>query len=284
MAGTINIMNILKIAAFAHNNAGGNPAGVVLNDEMPADDVMLQVAADVGYSETAFLTPTEGGWRVRYFSPEREVPFCGHATIASGAALAKQSGTGEYRLFLNEGEISINVEADETNFKVTLQAPRTWSKIAPQDLVDTILGLFQLTRADLNPGFPASIAFAGARHLIIVLNDRTTLANMSYGFDAVKSIMLEQDWITISLLVNESGNLFHSRNAFAFGGVVEDPATGAAAAALAGYLRDIEWQGEDKFEILQGFDMGTPSRLLVEYSPTKGASVTVSGTTRDIPG
>jgi PhzF family phenazine biosynthesis protein len=276
-------MNILKIAAFSHNNEGGNPAGVVLGDEMPADEVMLQVAADVGYSETAFLTPVEGGWRVRYFSPEREVPFCGHATIASGAVLGEQSGVGEYRLFLNEGEISISVEADESNFRVALQAPRTWSKTAPQELVDTILGLFHLSLADLNPDFPASIAFAGARHLIVVLNDRNTLANMSYDFDAVKSIMLEQDWITISLLYNESDTLFHSRNAFAFGGLVEDPATGAAAAALAGYLRDIEWQGENKFEILQGFDMGTPSRLLVEYSPTKGASVTVGGTTRDIP-
>ncbi len=275
-------MNILKIAAFSHNNEGGNPAGVVLNDEMPADEVMLQVAAQVGYSETAFLTPVEGGWRVRYFSPEREVPFCGHATIASGAVLGEQSGVGEYRLFLNESEISISVEADESNFRVALQAPRTWSKSAPQELVDTILGLFHLSRADLNPDFPASIAFAGARHLIVVLNDRNTLANMSYDFDAVKSIMLEQDWITISLLFNESGTLFHSRNAFAFGGVIEDPATGAAAAALAGYLRDIEWQCEDNFEILQGFDMGTPSRLLVEYSPTKKASVTVGGTTRNI--
>jgi len=276
-------VNILKIAAFSHNNEGGNPAGVVLGDDMPADDEMLQVAAEVGYSETAFLAPTKGGWRVRYFSPEREVPFCGHATIASGAALASQSGAGEYRLFLNEGEISIRVEADQTNFNVALQAPRTWSEIAPQDLVDTILALFHLTRADLNPDYPASIAFAGARHLILVLNDRTTLASMGYDFDAVKSIMLEHDWITISLLFNESGRLFHSRNAFAFGGVVEDPATGAAAAALAGYLRDIEWQGEDKFEILQGFDMGTPSRLLVEYSPAKGASVTVGGATRSIP-
>jgi PhzF family phenazine biosynthesis protein len=275
-------MNILKIAAFSHNNEGGNPAGVVLNDEMPADEVMLQVAAQVGYSETAFLTPVEGGWRVRYFSPEREVPFCGHATIASGAALARQSGVGEYRLFLNQGEISISVEADETNFRVALQAPRTWSQTAPKDLVDTILGLFHLSRTDLEPDFPVSIAFAGARHLIIVLNDRNTLANMNYDFDAVKSIMLEQDWITISLLFNESGTLFHSRNAFAFGGVIEDPATGAAAAALAGYLRDIEWQGEDNFEILQGFDMGAPSRLLVEYSPTKKASVTVGGTTRNI--
>ena len=105
---------------------------------------------------------------------------------------------------------------------------------------------------------------------------------MDYVFDSVKSIMLQQDLITISLLYNESQKLFHSRNAFAYGGVVEDPATGAAAAALAGYLRDIGWPGASQFEILQGFDMGAASRLLVDYSATKGASVRVSGATRYI--
>ena len=132
-------MNILKIAAFADNNAGGNPAGVVLSDEMPGEDAMLQAAAEVGFSETAFLTPVDGGWRVRYFSPEREVPFCGHATIASGAALGKHSGAGEYRLFLNNGEISVSVEAGESGFNVARQAPRTGSKPADPNLVETIL-------------------------------------------------------------------------------------------------------------------------------------------------
>ncbi len=275
-------MEILRIAAFSHNNAGGNPAGVVLANKMPDEDEMLRVAAEVGYSETAFLAPVEGGWRVRYFSPEREVPFCGHATIASGAALGNHSGAGEYRLFLNNGEISVSVEAGETDFNVALQSPPTWSIPAPQALLDRVLELFHLTSADLNSEFPVSIAFAGAKHLIIVLNDRVVLANMDYDFDSVKSIMLQQDLITISLLYNESQKLFHSRNAFAYGGVVEDPATGAAAAALAGYLRDIGWPGAGQFEILQGFDMGAASRLLVDYSATKGASVRVSGATRYI--
>ena len=272
----------MRIAAFSHNNAGGNPAGVVLADKMPGDDEMLRVAAEVGYSETAFLAPVEGGWRVRYFAPEREVPFCGHATIASGAALGNHSGAGEYRLFLNNGEISISVEAGETDFNVALQSPPTWSKPADPNLVDTVLNLFHLRSADLNPEFPVSLAFAGAQHLIFVLNNRSTLGNMDYDFDSVKSIMLQQDLITISLLYNESEKLFHSRNAFAYGGVVEDPATGAAAAALAGYLRDIGWPGASQFEILQGFDMGAASRLLVDYSATKGASVRVSGATRYI--
>jgi PhzF family phenazine biosynthesis protein len=113
---------------------------------------------------------------VRYFSPEREVPFCGHATIASGAALSEHSGAGEYRLFLNDGEISVSVEAGGTDFSVALQSPQTWSESAPQDLVDTILNLFHLTRADLNGEFPVRIAFVGARHLIMLLKDRDRLA------------------------------------------------------------------------------------------------------------
>jgi len=64
--------------------------------------------------------------------------------------------------------------------------------------------------------------------------------------------------------------------------VYEDPATGAAAAALAGYLRDIGWQGKNEFTILQGEDMGMPSLLRVKYGPEPGSSVWVSGETRYI--
>lgn len=88
-------MKIQKIAAFAYNNSGGNPAGVVLYDKLPNAETMLQIAREVGYSETAFLEPVSGAWRVGYFASERKVPFCGHGTIASGAALGKHSGEGE---------------------------------------------------------------------------------------------------------------------------------------------------------------------------------------------
>jgi len=100
------------------------------------------------------------------------------------------------------------------------------------------------------------------------------------SFEDVKSLMAEQGLVTISLLWNESNEVFHSRNAFASGGVYEDPATGAAAAALAGYLRDIGWKGKSEFTILQGEDMGMPSLLSVRYSSKVGESVSVSGETR----
>ncbi len=276
-------MNILKIAAFADDNKGGNPAGVVICDEMPEETEMLSIAKQVGYSETAFLKPFKDGWRIRYFSQEIEVPFCGHATIATGAALGDRLGEGVYKLFLNNDGISVDAtKSVNGRYTAALQSPGTWSGAAPQEYVEEILKLFRLTATEIDPNFPIRFAFAGAKHLIIVLKNRRTLAEMNYHFENTKALMLNEDVATISLLWPESDRIFHSRNAFAPGGVYEDPATGAAAAALAGYLRDIGWHGKRRFEIIQGEDMGCPSRLFVEYTPESGASVKVAGETRYI--
>ena len=275
-------MNVLKLAAFSRNGQGGNPAGVVFNDAMPSDEEMLRVAREVGYSETAFLVKQDNGWRVRYFSPEMEVPFCGHATIALGAVLGERFGEGEYKLILNDSNITVSAKKSENGFSATLHSPNTHSEDAPKKYMDKILAAFTLKRDDLNPNFPVRFANAGAKHLILVLKERRMLADMKYPFEEVKALMAEQGLVTISLLWNESNEVFHSRNAFASGGVYEDPATGAAAAALAGYLRDIGWQGKSEFTILQGEKMGVPSRLSVKYGSKIGESVSVGGETRYI--
>lgn len=276
-------MNVLKIAAFAHNQKGGNPAGVVISTELPTAAEMLAIAKQVGYSETAFLAQRPDGWRIRYFAPDIEVPFCGHATIASGAILGEQFGEGVYKLFLNDGEISVTVTKSPIDtFFVTLQSPETWSKDAPAAYVEKIIAGFNFSRADLDPAYPVRFAFAGAKHLIMVLNDRKKLADMSYDFELIKTHMAEEGLITINLIVIESKKTIHSRNPFPPGGVYEDPATGAAAAALGGYLRDIAWQGAQEIEILQGYDMDVPSRLLIQFSKNTGESVKVSGETRHI--
>jgi predicted PhzF superfamily epimerase YddE/YHI9 len=80
----------------------------------------------------------------------------------------------------------------------------------------------------------------------------------------------------------ESAHLFHSRNAFASGGLIEDPATGAATAAFAGYLRDAGWPHGGRIDIIQGEDMGMKSLLRAEIPAQPGASIRVSGTARRI--
>ena len=275
-------MEVLKLAAFSQNGQGGNPAGVAFCDKMPSDKQMLEVAKEVGYSETAFLVQQRNDWRVRYFAPAMEVQFCGHATIALGAALGERCGEGEYKLILNQSEISVRAEKSVDGFSATLQSPETYSEEAPKEFVDKVLVQFHWTYDDLDPAFPIRFAFGGVKHLLLFLRNRQILADMKYEFEPVRNLMQEQGLTTISILWGESDELFHSRNAFAAGGVYEDPATGAAAAALAGYLRDIGWQGKTTFTILQGEDMGKPSQLIVKYTSKPGESVSVSGETRHI--
>ena len=106
-------MDIQRLAAFTDDPAGGNPAGVVVADALPDAGEMQNIAAAVGYSETAFLAAQGGGddgaYVVRYFSPEAEVDFCGHATIAAGVLLGTQRGAGTYRLHTNVGVVPVEV-------------------------------------------------------------------------------------------------------------------------------------------------------------------------------
>jgi len=79
-----------RLSAFTTQPDGGNPAGVWIGEAHPDVDAMQRIAAEVGYSETAFLSPAEGFRRaVRYYSPEAEVSFCGHARIAAGVLLGE---------------------------------------------------------------------------------------------------------------------------------------------------------------------------------------------------
>ncbi len=273
-------MDILKIAAFCEGDSGGNPAGVVIGSALPPEGRMQQVAEEVGFSETAFAAPGEAGWRVRYFSPKAEVPFCGHATIALGAALAMQRGDGVFPLELNQARITVEGRRNGRNFAAALQSPPTRSSAAPSGLVSDALALFGCAPDDLDPRMPPALAHAGASHLVLALKRRETLSAMAYAFEAGRDLMLRAGLTTIVLAWAETPQRFHTRNPFASGGVYEDPATGAATAALAGYLRDIAWLHAGAIDVVQGEDMGMRSRLIAEIPPTPGSSIRVSGEAR----
>ena len=273
-------MNVLRIAAFSDGEAGGNPAGVVIADELPAMAQMQRIAAEVGFSETVFAEKAGNSWRVRYFSPASEVPFCGHATIALGAALALRHGDGVFALALNQGEITVEGRRSDNVIAAALQSPPTRSTpVAPQ-LVSEALRLFGYTHEDLDQRIPPVIAHAGADHLVLILNSQRALKSMKYDFDAGRALMIREGWVTVLLGYAQTPQCFHTRNAFAYGGVYEDPATGAATAALAGYLRDIEWPHAGAIEVVQGEAMGARSLLRAEIMPAMGSSIRVSGTAR----
>ncbi|MET0338720.1 MAG: PhzF family phenazine biosynthesis protein [Caulobacter sp.] len=273
-------MNVAHVAAFSDGEAGGNPAGVVLCDALPSAEEMQAVAAEVGYSETAFSARQGDVWRTRYFAPEMEVPFCGHATIALGAVLALKHGDGVYPLQLNKTSISVEGRREGDHLTAALQSPPTHSAPADAEQIAASLALFGYSADDLDHRLPPALINGGAPHLVLALNSRAALAAMHYDLAAGQTLMRANGWVTISLVHAETDRLFHARNPFAAGGVYEDPATGAAAAALAGYLRDLGWPHGGSIEIIQGEDMGSRSRLSAAITPEKSASIRVSGATR----
>jgi PhzF family phenazine biosynthesis protein len=276
-------MNIERFAAFSDGALGGNPAGVVICDLLPEDAVMQAIAAEVGYSETVFASWEGEAWKVRYFAPAREVPFCGHATVALGAALLERHGAGLFPLRLYKGgRASVEALATPPLATAILQSPPSSSRPAPASWLAASLALFGWSEADLDPRLPPAIINAGADHLLLALRSRRKLAAMRYDQEAGKSVMDAEGLATISLVFAETAQHFHARNPFASGGVYEDPATGAAAAALGGYLRRIRWPHDGRVTIVQGEDMGVPSHLRVEISEDDGAGIRVGGSVRRI--
>ena len=272
-------MDILKLASFTRDGIGGNPAGVVIADALPEQAMMQKIAAEVGFSETAFAAPDGNGFRVRYFAPQAEVPFCGHATIALGAALGAAYGAGKYELALNEAEISVEAYRQNGEWGAKLISPAT--SYAPVDpaLLNSFLALFGLERPDLDPDIPPAVVNGGAQHLLLALESHKKLQDMSYDFYAGAALMQKHAFVTVNLVHRATPGQIFSRNAFAGHGVYEDPATGAAAAALAGYLRDIGRQ-PGPFDVVQGVEMESASLLHVDALKGQGAGVAVSGATR----
>lgn len=273
-------MELIRIAAFSDHDVGGNPAGVHISDQHPPVVEMQSIAAEVGYSETAFAEPSSDGWRVRYFSPESEVPFCGHATIALGAALAMRDGAGVYPLQLNDSSITVEGFVKAGEYSAALQSPKTKSTALNGGVIEEVLELFGYVQSDLDPRIPPALAHGGANHIVIALNSRKALSAMDYDLDAGRVFMNREQVITVMFVFSESDQQFHSRNAFASGGVLEDPATGAATAAFAGYLRDINWPHGGVIDIVQGEDMGSRSLIKAEIGEQVGASIRVSGSAR----
>jgi len=273
-------LNVLKIAAFSDGDRGGNPAGVWIGDVLPDEMTMQNVAAEIGFSETAFAAPVDGRWRVRYFSPESEVPFCGHATIALGMALTKKHGDGIFTLISNAGKITVEGKKQGKLISAALQSPQTRSEAVSDELVNNALALFKYQRSDLDLRIPPALIYAGAKHLILNLKVRAKLKDMHYDINAGRRLMNDAGLVTILLVYVETPQKFHTRNPFASGGIYEDPATGAATAAFAGYLRDLNWPHEGEIIVIQGEDMGCPSILKANIPPIKGSSIRVSGTAR----
>jgi PhzF family phenazine biosynthesis protein len=282
---------VLQYAAFTTDPTGGNPAGVVLDASGLDEAGMLAIAAELGHSETAFLTPVpdepaEAGraFAARYFSPKKEVPFCGHATVATAVALAERIGPGGLTFVTQAGTVPVEVVSDDGGVLwATLTSVEPYVETIDEADVLQALAALGWQVEELDPGLPPRIAYAGARHLVLAAGTRTRLGKLDYDFERLAQYMTDRDLITLQLVWREAADTFHVRDPFPVGGVVEDPATGAAAAAFGAYLRELGEVGPaGVLTLYQGTDMGRPGVLQVELRDSD-TRIRVSGAAVRIP-
>lgn len=287
--------DVLRYTAFATDPAGGNPAGIVLDAAGLDEATMLGIAAEVGYSESAFLFPTAGSgdghsgdtrsYDVRYFSPKAEVPFCGHATVAAAVALAERGdGAGDFVFSAQAGTVPVTVTDTDGTLRATLTSVEPHvDEVTAADLAEALAAL-DWPADDLDPALPPRLAYAGARHLILAAATRERLADLSYDFERLAALMRRLELTTVQLVWRESDVTFHARDPFPVGGVVEDPATGAAAAAFGAYARELGLvPAQSELTLHQGADMGRPGVLTVSLREgdarvrVSGAAVRIAG-------
>ena len=121
------------------------------------DERMQEIAAELGYSETAFATARDdGGYDVRYFSPEAEVPFCGHATIATGVALAERDGAGPRSFHTQAGEVPVDTSGANGAVTATLTSVVPHVEDVPADVLERALAALRWSADELDPAAPAA--------------------------------------------------------------------------------------------------------------------------------
>jgi PhzF family phenazine biosynthesis protein len=176
------------------------------------------------------------------------------------------------------------VVADEDGVPwATLTSVEPYVEAVGEAEVAQALAALDWRAEELDPELPPRIAYAGARHLVLAAGDRARLRNLDYDFERLARYMTDRDLITLQLVWRESADAFHVRDPFPVGGVVEDPATGAAAAAFGAYLRELGEAGPDAVLTLrQGTEIGRPGLLRVELRDGD-TRIRVSGAAVRIP-
>jgi len=253
------------VDAFTDTPFGGNTAGVVLLDEwqlFPEDSQMRRIAAELRYSETAFVRQTgTKDYHVRYFTPTGEVELCGHATIATFSLL--------HQLRQVEGVCHIQTKAG--NLRVEI-GERVMMEMAAPQIVKTLTDeeaeeVYQSVGLDRDGSLPVQIVSTGLPDIMLPVSGVEILNALQPDMDAVKRVTGRHQSISIHAFALGGGYTAHVRD-FAPGcGIPEESATGTANAALTHYLvsqRIIQPPAVSTF--LQGEAMGHPSEISTSIS------------------
>ena len=274
-----------QINAFIHKNQGGNPAGVVLGAENLSAEQMQTIAHNLGFSETAFVrsVPDEENnnidFHVRFFTPNVEVDFCGHATLGCFSLMYQKSiiAPGQYKQLTKAGILSVDIAADG---RITQQQTRP--KFLGELPTEVVAESVNISPEALNTeNFPIQCVTTGLVDVIIPIQPGL-LDTIEPNFQKVSDLSERYGAIGYHLFeLNNTGEYCRAncRNFAPLVDIPEESATGSASGALAAYLNNYHINQPTSFRFIQGKTLGMPSEITVNLEITNETvnNVYVSG-------
>lgn len=269
-------IQVYHVDAFTNKSFGGNTAGVVPKAEGLTKVEMQKIARELNLSETAFLMPPtdeNNDFRVRYFTPSEEVNFCGHATVGLAWIMALEyewiKKATQIKLETNIGIVPIewSIKDGELNGIIMTQVSPKIKDIKVQ--LDTICRLVGIQAEDIDNRFPIKLAYTGNWHLLVPVKSSKAIDNAMPLLGELADLNRKYNITTTHLFTfdsfDESYKLYTRDFAPAIG-IPEDPVTGAANGALAGYLvlqEIIDPSINHEFKVAQGHAIDRPGELII---------------------
>jgi trans-2,3-dihydro-3-hydroxyanthranilate isomerase len=268
------MMEFFQIDVFAGSAYAGNPLAVFPEAEELSTDQMQRIALEMNLSETTFVTSVEDArYSVRIFTPGQELPFAGHPTIGTTWLLRRMKRLSGDRFIQSSaaGDTEITAVGDELWFERTGRVDADLEASDDPDAADPIATAIGLQSREVgldakglggSGELKVAAADAGVEQLMVPVRDDSVLARCS-----PRSELVTLHPTGVYCFTALSDGHIGARGFFPGAGVAEDPATGSAAAGLGLYLADRV--GAGSFEIVQGREMGRPSRILMRCEPGK---------------
>ena len=260
------------VDAFTTRRYAGNPCGVVTRAEGLTDIQMQAIARELNLSETAFVTPSpRANFRVRFFTPQREIPLAGHPTIATMHTLVEEGridlsgGPARVVQELNIGVLPVDIALDaERNVRIVMtQAKPEFLRRLDRNVFAQALGL---SPGDMLADVPAQVVSTGTPQAMVPVKSLDVLRRLQPNYQHLADLEGLGKYFSVhvfALDAFEPANRAHSRHFLASQGF-EDPVTGSASGGMAAYLWKYGLVREHRYSVEQGHIMGRPGIVEIE--------------------
>ena len=279
-----------QVDVFTDRIFGGNPLAVFPDPEGLNETAHLDIAREMNLSETTFIYPPdspEADFKIRIFTPGKEVPFAGHPTLGTAHILWETGKIAPEKegLVLEMGVGLIKVFKKESLLFMEQFLPEWGPSVEAMDQVAEALSI---DPEEIDSRFPVQIVSTGFRALYVPLTHLVALQKVELNLPVLRELLGDVDMIYVfSAETLNSGSTVHARAFAPFIGIPEDPATGSAGGALGAYLvrhRVIEGLDPSQIVIEQGYEINRPSTIQVNVTESGGEiqSIQVGGQTRTV--